>query len=381
MISNPGTRPCRLATLAAALFLPSAGAAQTPVEPQTAGAAESRLEIHGFVDLYYARNDDDPADDTNFYPGYGNSAKRANELGVNLVGVELSLAPEPIGFRLTAMTGNEMEMLKAREPAATAADEDVWRYLYQAYLTWRTELGRGLVVDAGLYQGHVGFESPLPRDNWNYTQGWTGLLTPSYQTGLKLSYPFTEALSGQLHVVNGWQTTADANDRPSYGTQLAWTRSRGSVVFNTWHGPELADDDDSARTLFDLIATVGATARLQLAAEAISGSQERPAPASGSDDWTILSGWARCALTERTALALRLERVDDGGGAITGHAQTVDALTLTLEHRPRPELALKLEARRDRSDVAVFDAGGTTADEQTLVVGAAIFTFRERRFR
>lgn len=375
MPSKPSLRLLSLTTTIATMLLPSIGVADASTDAPSDPATEAEIEIHGFVDLDYAWNGDDPSDDVNFYPGYGNSAKRANEFGVNLVGVDFSLAPAPIGFRITAMAGNEMDMLKAGEPAATAADEDVWRHLYQAFLTWKTDVGRGLVVDAGLYQGHVGFESPLPKENWNYTQGWTGLLTPSYQTGLKLSYPFTETLSGQLHVVNGWQTTADANDRPSYGTQLAWAPDWGSVVFNTWYGPELADDDDTVRTLRDLIVTVRPSDRLQLAAEAISGDQERPAPVAGSDDWTILSGWARYALTQRTALALRLERVDDDGGAISGHAQTVDAVTLTLEHRPRPQLALKLEARRDRSDVAVFDADGTPADEQRLVVGAAIFSF------
>jgi hypothetical protein len=371
MIRRIATRLAAATTLVA-----SAAIAQQPdVEESAAPPLAERIELHGWVDLYYAWNRDDPADDTNFYPGYGNSAKRANELGVNLAALDVSLAPEPIGFRITAMAGNEMDALKAGEPAETVADEEVWRHLYQAYVSWRTDLGRGLQLDAGLYQGHAGFESPLPKDNWSYTQGWTGLLTPSYQAGLKLSYPFTDTFSGQLHVVNGWQITADNNDRPSYGTQLAWTPGRGSIVFNTWHGPELADDDETDRTLLDLIGSIDATDRLKLAAEAISGRQERPAPASGSDDWTIVSAWARWAFTERTALALRLERVDDEAGAITGHAQTVDALTVTVEHRPRPELALKLEARRDSSDVAVFDDHGTPTDEQTLLLGAAIFTF------
>ena len=95
-----------------------------------------RVELHGFVDLYGAWNANDPADGANFYPGYGNSAKREGELGVNLAGLEISMRPEPVGFRLTLAAGNEMEMLTSGEPEGEATSRDAFRYVYQATVSW-----------------------------------------------------------------------------------------------------------------------------------------------------------------------------------------------------------------------------------------------------
>lgn len=379
----PSTPHVVLLTALQGMFAGPAAVAQR-AEEGVAGerppSASERIELHGFVDLYRAWNRNAPADGANFYPGYGNSAKREGELGVNLAGLDLSTKPEPIGFRLTLAAGNEMEMLKSGEPEGEATSRDAFRYVYQATVSWATGVGRGLMVEGGLYPSHIGFESPLPRDNWNYTQGWVGNLTPSYQTGLKASYPFTDRLSGQLHVVNGWQITADNNDRSSFGAQLAWTPATGrmgSIVLNTWYGPELAGDDDDVRTLLDLIATVKATDRLQVAFEGVSGRQERPAAlGGGSDEWTILAAWARLAIGGRWGIAIRAERVEDEAGAISGFTQTLEEGTLTFEFRPRPELALKLEGRLDRSDAAVFTTESEqAAREQRLVVAAAILTF------
>lgn len=70
------------------------------VETKSPGTLLDRLRVRGFVDLHFALNDNDPVDGTNFYPGYGSSAKREGELAVNLAGIDLSLAPEPVGFHL-----------------------------------------------------------------------------------------------------------------------------------------------------------------------------------------------------------------------------------------------------------------------------------------
>ena len=39
-----------------------------------------------------------PLDHANFFPGVGTSAKRDNELSINLAEVDLTVAPRPIGF-------------------------------------------------------------------------------------------------------------------------------------------------------------------------------------------------------------------------------------------------------------------------------------------
>ena len=55
------------------------------------------LQLSRSVDGVYAYNVNRPADHAKFLPGLGTSAKRDNEVTVNLAQVDVVLAPEPVG--------------------------------------------------------------------------------------------------------------------------------------------------------------------------------------------------------------------------------------------------------------------------------------------
>jgi hypothetical protein len=217
--------------------------------------------------------------------------------------------------------------------------------------------------------------------NWNYTRSWMGELSPYYQTGLKLAYPFGERWSGQLHFVNGWQVIGDNNRGKTLGAQLAYASERFSISFNGLAGPELGDNDDDIRALGDVVATLKATPSLSLG---ISGDVAREGRPDGQDaSWAGVGLYARFAPPEsRTAFAVRAEYYDDEDGAISGIAQTLKEVTLTLEHRPIPRLILKLEGRYDRSSAEAFLTDDVASDgsplrkrEQFLVLLGAVATF------
>ena len=72
---------------------------------------------------------------------------------------------------------------------------------------------------------------------------------------------------------------------------------------------------------------------------------------------------------------MRAERFADDDGGISGTPQTLRELTLTLEHRPRPDLILELEARGDDSTAAVFGKDDGKTDRQRLLLLGAVATF------
>src|SRR6185503_13410847 len=74
-----------------------------------------RLQVQGFVDAVYAHNGNRPADHANFFPGVGTSAKRDNEVTINLAQVDAVLAPEPVGFKLSLGFGTAAEVVHAAE--------------------------------------------------------------------------------------------------------------------------------------------------------------------------------------------------------------------------------------------------------------------------
>ena len=355
-------------SLAIALLL--AQAALPTAEPPA-------VQLHGWVDVFYGLNTNRPADGTSFLPGTGTTARRANELNLNAAAVDVSLEPRPVGFHLTLAFGSGLDVVHSGEPSGSAIGPEVWRNVYQASVSYTAPIGSGLLFEAGIYPSHIGFETFFSKDNWNYTRGWMGEFSPYYQTGLKISYSFDAHWSAQLHFLNGWQNIGDNNRAPAVGTQLAWTNDRVTLGFNTFAGPELPGDDSHWRLFGDLTAVVKATSWLSLGATADLGRQDRP---QGAAVWHAAGLYARIALAERVALALRAEYYDDVDGFFSGAPQVLRNGTATLEVRPAEHLILKLEARYDRAGAAQFsgqlEAGTPTFSRtRTLAIASAVATF------
>jgi hypothetical protein len=338
--------------LCVTLFPAGATAEEATPEEEPAQAAP-RFQVQGFVDAYFGHNFNKPSDHANFFPGVGTSAKRDNELGINLAQVDFVLAPEPVGFKLSLGFGNAPEVVHAAEVRGIATHPDVWRNVVQASAQWQTTVGRGLLLEAGVYPSHIGMEAFQTMDNWNYTRSWLGELSPYYQTGLKLAYPLSDRWSVQLHLLNGWQVIGDNNRGKSVGGQIAYSADRFSVSVNGIAGPELADNEDDVRALGDVVATWKATSGLSIGASVDAAREGRPGGDAAS--WVGLGLYARFAPPDsRTAFAVRGEYYDDADGAISGIAQTLKEVTATLEHRPVERLILKLEGRYDSSSALAF---------------------------
>jgi hypothetical protein len=136
-------------------------------------------------------------------------------------------------------------------------------------------------------------------------------------------------------------------------------------------------DDSHWRLFGDLTAIVKATSWLSLGATADLGRQDR---AGGAATWHAAGLYARIALHERAAVALRGEYYDDVDGFFSGSPQVLRDGTVTLEFRSHEHLILKLEARHDRAGAAVFSGqrdGGkpTFSRTQTLAIASAAANF------
>ncbi len=337
-----------------------------------------KVDVHGFVDTYYAFNFNRPADRSNFIAGTGTTAKRHGEVGLNLAALELGMRPEPVGFKLVLGYGTSAEVVHAGEPSGTAVGRDVFRFVQQASVQW--QVTSKLLLEAGIYPSHIGLEVLQSKDNWSYTRGWMGELSPYYQTGVKAVYAFTNHFSAQLHLLNGWQVIGDNNRSPAFGGQLAWSFDRVSLALNSFAGPELAGDNAHWRYFGDSILTVKVTPRLSLAVTVDAGWQERPGTTTAK--WQAGGLHARYAFNDHLALAGRGELFYDPDNGISGTAQTLSEGTLTLEVRPFEALILKVEGRYDRSNSGVFSRATLRPDslpvlgkDQFLAVLGAVAAF------
>jgi hypothetical protein len=335
------------------------------------------VHADGFVDVYYAWNANSPQSHDNFIAGTGTTAARANEFGLNLAAVELVQEAKPLGFHLSLMAGNGAEIVHAGEPAGSATGSGVFRNIYEASVSYLAPAGKGLLLTAGTFPSHIGFEAFYSKDNWQYTRGWLGELSPYYQTGIKAAYSFNDHWSAQIHVLNGWQLIGDNNDGKSLGTQVAYASDRLSASLNTFAGPELPHDNSHLRLFGDLVATYKATPKLSLGASIDRGRQELPGNTAAN--WLGIAGYGRYDIDQKHAFAIRVERFRDPDNGISGTAQTLSEATLTYTYRPVKNLLLRMEARQDHSTAAVFERHqNDKSRNQTLAMVSAVVTFGQQ---
>ncbi|MDP9190366.1 MAG: porin [Acidobacteriota bacterium] len=328
------------------------------------------IAFSGFVDLNFSWNSNRPDNHQNFYPGAGTSAKRANEFAINLAQVQWTRpvsAEQPVGFTLALVAGEGAGVVHGGEPEGAGT----FRHIYHASVAYR--LANGVVLEGGIYPSHIGLEGFYAKDNWNYTRSIMGESSPYYQTGIKASYAFNDRWSGRVDLLNGWQLINDNNSGKSIGAQIAYSRDAWTASLNSYLGPELANDDDSLRKFVDLVVLYKATPSLQLGGTVDIGSQDIP----NTDDanWNGVGVYARYAIDERNAIAVRAERFSDPDNGITGAAQTVREATLTYESRPHENVILKLEGRYDQSSTGVFFKNDTTTDRQFLALAGVVVMF------
>lgn len=351
-------------------------ATPSPSPTPTAAPPAPGLQIHGLVDVYASWNPNRPFDHTNFEPGTGTTAAKANELGLNLAALDVSLDPKPVGFHVIAVAGTGTDVVHAAE----LHPNDV-RHIYQASVSYNLNVGRGVVLEAGIQPSHIGYEVFFSKDSPNYTRGWMGEFSPYYSTGLKIATSFDDHWSGQLWLLNGWQNIEDNNSGKAFGTQVAYAKDALGFSVNTFFGPELPDDSSHWRSFVDVVGTWKISEKVNIAASVDLGRQTRPQADAAS--WQGASLWLRYLLSNpsssspSSALALRAECFHDPDNGITGFAQTLWEGTLTFEYRPHPQLILKLEARYDHSTADAFK--GPSEDDprhdQKLLILGAVATF------
>ena len=135
-------------------------------EEKTEDKAEEpsqRFELHGSVDTVFAYNFNRPADHANFFPGVGTSAKRHNEVTINLAQADFVLRPEPVGFKLSLGFGNAPEVVHARRYRELATSPDVWRNVLQARSNGRPRSGAGCSSRRGSTRATSGWRPSPPR--------------------------------------------------------------------------------------------------------------------------------------------------------------------------------------------------------------------------
>ena len=241
--------------------------------------------------------------------------------------------------------------------------------LTEAYVSYNAALGKGLRFDFGKMATYLGAEVIEAQDNPNYSRSFLfNYAIPFTHTGLKISYPFTEALTTALYVTNGWDNSNDNNRDKSYGLSISYAPvEMFSVILNTMYGPEQDSITSNKRTLYDAIVTIKPTKQLAIILNADSG-QEENVVATGTAKWVGAAAIVKYDFSDRYSLAVRGEIFDDKDGFRTGMAQRLTEVTVTPEIRLNGGVVLRPEYRHDSSDQPFFN-GGQKKNQDTIALG------------
>ena len=241
--------------------------------------------------------------------------------------------------------------------------------LTEAYISYNAAFGRGLRFDLGKMATYMGAEVIEAQDNPNYSRSFLfNYAVPFTHTGLKISYPFTDALSASFHIVNGWDNSNDNNKDKSYGLSIGYAPAEVfSGNFNVMYGPEQDNNTGNKRTTYDIIATIKPLKKLALILNGDYGQEENTV-ATGTAKWSGVAGIVKYDFTDRYSLAVRGEIFDDKDGSRTGTIQRLNEVTVTPEIRLNGGVILRPEYRHDSSDQSSFN-GGQKKNQDTIALG------------
>ena len=196
--------------------------------PDAKDAPAPPIQINAFASAGYTYNFNHPDSGTNAYRVYDADDRTAELSVVELVVQKAAVKAWDFGFRADMVAGRSIPKVEAasglfRDPdTGKAHDYD----LQQAFASLVLPVGSGLKLDAGKFITSLGYEVIESYDGYNdnasrsFLFGYAILFT---HTGLRAGYSFSDRLSGQLLLVEGWDNDRDNNSTPSEGAQLAWT--------------------------------------------------------------------------------------------------------------------------------------------------------------
>ena len=377
----------RVVALGLMLF-PAAAAAQTTPSVRTTG----------YVQGFYQYNLNQPSNGITNWRAFDN---QHDSISVDNVVLDTTWSAGRVSGRVALQVGRAAEMFGMSEltfgnagAAVGRSDGDIWKFIQQATLGYRLPVGRGLLVDGGIFLSPIGPEGVAARDNWNWSRSNLFALLPYYHAGVRASYEFASGLTLTAAVVNGWNGITDGNGDKSVIASVSRTTDNVEWSLLYMGGVERPTGSTAGarwRSLLDGVVTVRASRRLQLRAHANVGIEGLPG--DGGAWWAAGAFYARLELTPWLFLAGRVDVFHEARGvgaggnepyapAIFTGAEWIHSETATLELRPRGNLSLRFEYRHDDATAPLFFLGavdGNGADapyvtnahtQDTLTMGA-----------
>ena len=335
-----------------------------------------KTEIAGTADMYYHYNFNEPA--TGSLTPLRNFDFEHNQFSFALAEIAFikpATSDDRVGFRFDFDYGPVTDWVHSVDPEGN----EVVKHTQQAYISYLAPVGSGLTFDVGKFVTQHGAEVIEAKDNWNYSRSllfsWA---IPYYHMGARVGYSPTDKITVGGFIVNGWNNVKDNNSWKTFGAQaLVKPIAPLTITLNYMGGPEQTDNTDDWRHLVDLTLMYTVNSTLSVMGNVDYGHDS----VDGTDvSWKGIGLYAKAQATPVFAVIPRFEYYDDSdGGFTTGAAQKVKEFTLTGEVKHSQGLIMRLEYRRDWSDIDFFEKDGSPRDNQNTFSIGWVYSFSTRQ--
>jgi len=356
---------------------------------ETAKPEQRQWHYGGFVDLGYSINFNFPE---NHLFRNRSTTPRVNELDLNMAGVYIRKdvsEQSPWGSELLVHGGQDAKDFGFGVNLPRLPGSNALRHFGRANVSYLAPVGNGLILQAGIFNSFIGYESLYAKDNFNYTRAWIADYSPYLMLGANAQYQFNDQWAGAFFVITEYFHLQNANSLPSYGAQIAYKpTSQWTFKETVYYGPDQVNTSlEFWRVFADSIAE-WKSADVTVALEHQIGTQKHAAaPGNPRQFYTGASLMTRWHIAGPWTVAVRPELYWDRNGFHTGAEQFIKAITTTADYRLPYKLTntiVRLEYRYDESrgpDGGFFRNGqvapgvvGLTPAQHMIIV-AAIWTF------
>lgn len=361
-----------------------------------------RLQFYGYLNASYTQNFSNPSNEINQLRTFDVGA---NQPRFNLAQVVAQRDAEVgdkwldrVGFKVKFNAGQDSPLVGGR-------DLGTWADFQEYYFQYRAPVGNGLDVKLGQFNSLVGYEVAEGPYNGNYSRSWLfGLGQPFTTRGGRVTYEVDDRLSlsvGVIEFINSARGNTRHDPMVESALKLA-VSDRASVTLYALAGsrPGAPGTNGGMLILTGGYVSVQMTDHASAVIESYYANQANSSSISpaGNARWNGVAGYFMYDITKQWGIRLRGELFEDAGGFVTCGgttdfelranvcfgatsstpappvAQTLWEITSTLQYKPIPSVAARLEFRYDRSNRNTFQVGDRPAGYQpTLSLEVSYF--------
>jgi hypothetical protein len=349
-------------------------APQESPQPPAAAPELGRISLAGYAEAFYSYNFNHPSNRITNFRGFDN---RESTFTLSNAAVTAAWEKSAVSGKVTLQVGHTPNTYYLSEPAfpgtsaTSATDATSWKYIQEAWLGYRAPIGKGILVQAGLFLSPIGVENMPVKDDWNWSRSNLFFGLPFYHAGVRTTYEVSPGWTLELLVCNGWNSVVDDNREKSIevsGTRkVSEALSLHLLYFGGVERPTGAPEGAPWRHLVDVYATWDATRTLSFILHADAGEEENR---FGRSSWLAAAGYARVKLSPVLSVAARAdvfrERVPSNSlgtaSALFWPSKRVASQTLTLDYHPQANVSVRLEGRRDEAASPMYFRGQVPGD-------------------